>query len=145
MNIHSSSDLDPHRHIAITATRVRDDERLGFLPRHFGRYFMLVESAIFSHMGNLCADYSGGYWEFFDLSNGGCYLAPSFGTFSLASPNGFEGTVSADVAGLVAALYAFSTLSFEFRSAEVFADRYHQLREFALEHASARDILAAID
>ena len=94
---------------------------------------------------NLCADYSGGYWEFFDLSNGGCYLAPSFGSFSLTSPNGFEATVSADVAGLIAALYAFSTLSFEFRSAEVFADRYHQLREFALEHASARDILAAID
>ena len=47
--------------IEIACTRVPDNLRLGFLPRHFGRHFMLVESVIYSHMGNLCADYSGGY------------------------------------------------------------------------------------
>lgn len=56
-----------------------------------------------------------------------------------------EATVSANVGGLIATLYAFSALSFEFESVEVFAERFHQLREFALEHTDAALILAAID
>jgi hypothetical protein len=55
-------------------------------------------------MGNLCSKYS--VWEFYDLSNGGCYLAPNRGAYELSAPNGFEATVSADVAGLIASLYA---------------------------------------
>jgi hypothetical protein len=49
------------------------------------------------------------------------------------------------VGGLIATLYAFSHLAFKFESVEVFAERFHQLREFALEHAESRTILAAID
>ena len=131
--------------IDIVATRVPDNLRLGFLPRHFGRHFMLVESVIYNHMGNLCAAYSGGYWDFFNLSNGGCYIAPNGSPYALVAPNGFEVTVSADVGGLIATLYAFSSLSFDFESVEVFAKRFHQLRDFALEHADAGGILAAID
>jgi len=52
---------DTGDNIEIVCTRVPDNLRLGFLPRHFGRHFMLVESVIYSHMSNLCADYSGGY------------------------------------------------------------------------------------
>ena len=106
---------------------------------------MQVEPAVFGHMGNLCTLYRGGYWDFFDLSNGGCYLAPSCGTYALAAPNGFEATVDANVGGLIATLYAFSHLAFKFESVEVFAERFHQLREFALEHAESRTIIAAID
>ena len=127
------------------ATIVPENFRLGFLPRHFGRYFLQVETAVFGHMGNLCSKYSGGFWEFYDLDNGGCYLAPKNGAYALAAPNGFEATVSAEVAGLIASLYAFSHLAFKFGTVEVFSDRFHQLREFALEHAEARTILAAID
>ena len=145
MNVIPSHSPSPGDNITIVCTRVPDNLRLGFLPRHFGRHFMLVESVIYSHMSNLCADYSGGYWDFFDLSNGGCYLAPGFGTYALAAPNGFEATVDANVGGLIATLYAFSHLAFKFESVEVFAERFHQLREFALEHAESRTILAAID
>ncbi len=106
---------------------------------------MQVEPAVFGHMGNLCPGYNGGYWEFFDLSNGGCYLAPGRGSFELSAPNGFDATVDANVGGLIASLYAFSHLAFEFEAVEVFAERFHQVREFALEHAEAQTILAAID
>ena len=145
MNAISSHTPDFGDNIEIVCTRLPDNLRLGFLPRHFGRHFMLVESVIYSHMGNLCAGYSGGYWDFFDLSNGGCYLAPNGSTFALAAPNGFEATVSANVGGLIATLYAFSGLSFELEAVEVLAQRFHQLREFALEHADSAVILAAID
>ena len=145
MNAIPSPAPDSGNNIKIACTQVRDHLRLGFLPRHFGRHFMLVESVVYSHMSNLCADYSGGYWDFFDLSNGGCYLAPNGGAFALMAPNGFAATVSSNVAGLIATLYAFSALSFDFVSVEVFAERFHQVREFALEQADAAEILAAID
>ena len=85
------------------------------------------------------------YWEFFDLSNGGCDLAPRGSAYALSAPNGFDATVDAGVAGLIASLYAFSHLAFEHESVEVFAERFHQLREFAFHHAESATILAAID
>ena len=145
MNAIHSDSLDTGDNARIIATQIPERDRLDFLPRHFGRHFMQVEPAVFGHMGNLCPLYRGGYWDFFDLSNGGCYLAPGCGTYALAAPNGFEATVDANVGGLVATLYAFSHLAFKFESVEVFAERFHQLREFALEHAVSRTILAAID
>jgi hypothetical protein len=129
----------------IVATFVPEHFRLGFLPRHFGFKAVQVEDAVYGHMDRLCPRYAGGYWEFFDLSNRGCYLAPNRGAYPLVAPNGFEATVSAGVAGLIASLYAFSHLAFKFETAEVFSDRFHQLREFALEHPEAYVILAAID
>lgn len=79
------------------------------------------------------------------MSNGGCYLAPRGGAYALIAPNGFEATVSGEVAGLIASLYAFSHLAFKYQATDVFSERYHQLREFALEHAESGVILAAID
>ncbi len=129
----------------IVATLVPENYRLGFLPRHFGLKCMRIENAVYGHMGRLCPGYTGSYWDFADLSNGGCYLAPRGGAYALVAPNGFEATVSAEVAGLIASLYAFSHLSFQFETDEVFSDRFHQLREFVLEHPEAQVILAAID
>jgi len=145
MNTVQSDAFDSAAHTQITATLVPDNYRLAFLPRHFPRYFMQAESAVFGHMSNLCPHYTGGYWEFFDLTNGGCYLAPRGGAYALLAPNGFEATVSGDVAGLIASLYAFSHLAFKYQATDVFSERYHQLREFALEHAESRVILTAID
>ena len=145
MNTVQSDAFDSAARAQIMATPVPENYRLAFLPRHFARYFMQAESAVFGHMSNLCPRYTGGYWEFFDLSNGGCYLAPSGGAYALVAPNGFEATVSGDIAGLIASLYAFNHLAFKYQATDVFSERYHQLREFALEHAESRVVLAAID
>ncbi len=58
--------------------------------------------------------------------------------------NGFEGQMSADAAGITACLFALSHLSFQIQH-ESIANHFHQLRDFALEHAEASVILAAID
>ena len=105
----------------------------------------MIETVIYGLMRALCAEYSGGVWQFYDLSNGGCYLAPDRGTYALLYPNGFRATLSADAAGLVASLHTFSHLAFKFENVEVFSYRFSQLREFALEHAEAKAILASID
>jgi Antirestriction protein len=108
---------------------------------------MIFEEDLYTHMSQLCADYSGGYWNFYDLNNGGCYLAPSGAqSYRLTvSGNGFEGCLSADAAGITATLFAINTLTFRFPHLRQHIDRYYQLRDFACTHAEAPLIMAAID
>jgi Antirestriction protein len=59
--------------------------------------------------------------------------------------NGFEGSLSADAAGITVCLFAFSHLSFQQPSEDVFSRHFYALREFALDHQEAPGIFAAID
>jgi len=129
----------------VLAMLVAEAERLDFLPRHFGRQMMTFETAVYAQMRFLAAEYSGAYWEFYDLSNGGCFMAPRGPSLRIVAPNGFDETMDAESAGIVATLYALSALSFKYPAVDVFATRFHQLRDFALEHAKAGAILEAID
>lgn len=123
-----------------------EQERLELLPRHFGGHMLTVEHAVYSFMRQLAGNYAGGFWKFFELSNGGVYLAPSReATFKIGvEGNGFSGEMSADAAGITACLFALSHLSFEISNDSI-ADHYHLLLEFAAEHAEASAILSAID
>ena len=49
----------------IVVTGAPDAERIAFLPRHFGPQMLIVERAVYAHLGNLCVDYRGGHWDFF--------------------------------------------------------------------------------
>jgi hypothetical protein len=129
----------------VLATLVLEAERLAFLPRHFGRQMMTFETAVYTQMQALSADYTGGYWEFYGLTNGGCFMAPRGLPLRVVAPNGFDETMDAEAAGIVATLHALSLLSFKYQAVETFATRFHELRDFALDHARARAILQAID
>ena len=62
---------------AITATRVANEERLGFCPWHVGMAKILAfECRIFNWMGTLCSGYAGGSGNFYDLNNGRFSIAP---------------------------------------------------------------------
>ena len=141
--MNSSLDYTPHR---VQAREIANDERMQTLPRHFGREMLAVEYAIYAFMRKLARQYTGGYWTFYELSNGGFYMAPECETTFHVSVDGndFQGTMSADAAGITACLFALSHLSFQIPSGTI-ANHYHQLRDFALEHAEAGAILAAID
>ena len=131
--------------VSISAERVVDSQRLEALPRHFGRFMLIVERAVYSTLEHLSSDYHGGYWHFYELSNGGFYMAPDGGPLRIeVQGNDFGGVLSADAAGIVACLFAYSRLSFKYQS-DVLAEHYHQLREFALDHADASLIMSAID
>ena len=66
--------------------------RMGTLPRHFGPHMMALEGRVFDLMREYCADYSGGCWQFYELSNGGFYMVPHMGRVSLSVPdNGYRG------------------------------------------------------
>lgn len=112
------------------------------------RFPLMVEPFTFDSAGALSEQYEGGYWEFYILSNGGFYMAPtSRETFHVACANGFEGELSSDAFGITACLYAYSLLSFaaDETLAEECARQYHLLREYAGQHAEAASIWMATD
>jgi hypothetical protein len=128
----------------IEATLVPPAARLEVLPRHFGRLMSVFEGRVFDWMGWLCPTYSGGYWDFFELSNGGFYMAVQGPPIPLRSENGFEAEMSREAAGITACLFACSHLSFRYDD-ETLARHYHWLLDFARDHAEASLIFAAID
>lgn len=127
---------------------VKESERGPFTAARFGVRFLWLESYVYDSAASLSAQYSGGLWEFYVLSNGGFYLAPRCeGRFHVVCANGYEGELSADAFGIAACLYAFSLLSFSAdpEAAAVFALHYHALRDYAHQHAECASIWKACD
>jgi hypothetical protein len=134
--------------MTITSKQIAVHKRVQHTADLFGLSFpMRLEPTIYHLASLLSEDYKGGYWEFYTLSNRGFYMAPQTDkSFIVSCENGYEGQLSGDALGIVACLYAYSHLSFgEGVFAESCAQHYHWLREYALEHAEAGAILAAID
>jgi hypothetical protein len=132
----------------LSRQQVTDDRRVDHAHEIFGIHFpMQLEPAIYTFAGNLSEDYTGGYWQFYSLSNNGFYMGPDDDhLYRVACENGFEGRLSADALGITACLYAYSHLSFgQGGFADTCGQQYHWLREYMFEHAEARDILRAID
>ena len=132
----------------IIATLVPESRRMDVADKHFGiRFPITVEPMIFQFASQLAPAYSGGYWNFYQLSNRGFYMTPSLEEpFAVIADNGYEGTMSADALGVTACLYAYSNVSFgEDRFGEKCEKYYHWLYEFAMQHPEAKEIRAAID
>jgi Antirestriction protein len=139
----NSTDSNSH---SIVAREVPEQQRMQTLPRHFGRHMLTVQNAIFFFMRKLCARYTGGHWRLFELSNGGFYMAPESESHFpiMVDGNNFDGEMSADAAGITACLFALSHLSFQ-TEGDAIATHFHLLRDFAIAHPEAQEILAAID
>ena len=60
----------------ITANLVPENLRPHFLPRHLGSLMLKGEFLVYGWLERLSKDYGGGLWNFYDLSNGGFYIAP---------------------------------------------------------------------
>jgi hypothetical protein len=131
----------------ISAIKVPNNRRPPILPRYFPNTFMVVENLVFTFMEKLCDSYKGGFWEFYELSNGGFYMAPQDNELrEIAVPfgNDFEGKMSSDAVGITVCLFVYGFMA-EQHPAASFDDRYWDLRNFAYEHAEANVILQAID
>ena len=133
----------------ITKKLVMSQKRTSHTGSLFGLHFpMRLEPAVYGLTENMSEDYSGGYWDFWELSNGGFYMSPSSqNKFRVSCMNDYAGEMSADALGITACLYAYSHLSFNGRNGfdEICAEHYHLLREFAFDHDESRGIFSAID
>lgn len=137
------------KNTAIIAKKVPERQRSNAMPKHIGRYYMNVEQAIFMKLDEYSKSYSGGYFEFMELSNGGFYLSLSDDEeFHIVNPNNYyEGTLSADAYSLAACLMVYSdfSLMLEGERQEHFSTLFHKTREYALTHPEASAIFAFID
>lgn len=132
----------------IIATLVPETERLDTADQHFGiRYPLVVEPMVYRFAEQLAKGYSGGYWHFYRLSNGGFYMAPNLDKpFKIVADNGYAGSMSAEALGITASLYTLSNLSFNAGNfGENCGRHYHWLLDFAMQHPEAAAIRAAID
>jgi hypothetical protein len=135
---------------AVTRHLVPEDQRLAVVEKLFGLHFPLrLEPVIYGITKKMTeGQYSGGYWQFYTLSDGGFYLAPeSDEIYQVACDNYWQGELSGDALGIVSCLYSFSHLSFsrDLEFARTCAKHYHLLREFMMNHEEVASILGAID
>lgn len=148
MKITSNAHLQrPFRALAITANKVTNaNDRLQCLPEIAGRDCVVLEHTIYDTLSMLSADYDGGFWNYFRLSNGGFYMAPKESrSFRIRCvENSFECNVSANTAGIIATAMAYSDLLFR-RRGSCFARAYELLSEFIYQQSDAGTIRAALD
>ncbi|WP_119258532.1 antirestriction protein [Shinella zoogloeoides] len=130
------------------AVIVPDEARQDFLPTLFGRSHLLVaENAVYAWMERLSPlDYRGGSWDFFEHESKPLFLAPRSRTrFRITGDvTCFQGEVSAEAAGIIATMFAFSHLSFQFQSDRL-VEGYERLHAYSADHPEASEIFQAID
>ncbi|EFH8085317.1 TPA: antirestriction protein [Escherichia coli] len=138
---------------AIQVTEVPDDQRVVFWPQHFGTIpqWITLEPHIFAWMERFCADYHGGIWVFFTLSNGGAFMVPEAGEdgdetpWQLFNPmNGNGADMSAEAAGIAVCLIAYSHHACR-TECDTMTEHYYRLRDYALRHPECHAIMRIID
>ncbi len=108
---------------------------------------LIGESTVFGYADKLSPlDYGGGSWVFYEQDGKPLFMAPDDEKRFRISVEGnmYEGTVSAQAAGIIFTMFALSDLSFRYNSDHL-SDAYARLYEFALNHAEASAIFAATD
>ncbi|MBN3102239.1 antirestriction protein [Dickeya dadantii] len=134
----------------MTVTQVPDEQRIHFWPKHFGciPQWITLEPSIFAWLERFCADYSGGIWSFYTLSNGGVFMAPevdSDDTWRLFNDlNGNDAEMSAEASGIAVCLIAYSHHACRTES-KAMTTHYYRLRDYARQHSESSAILRIID
>ncbi|QLY53826.1 antirestriction protein [Citrobacter freundii] len=132
----------------ISAILVPDEYRASFWPQHFGTIpqWILLEPRIFAWLDWMCADYSGGIWNFYTLSNGGAFIAPdSDETWPLFNAfNGNDAELSSEATGITICLLVFSHHACR-TECYAMTEHYYRLRDYALHHPECAAIMRIID
>ena len=150
MNTHLTAPTAMPQTNALIATLVPHAQRSRFWYQHVGSVpqWFLLEPHVFNWLGRLCADYHGGQWDFYTLSNGGVFISPQteddkhWALFNSLNGNGAEMGVKA--AGITACLMAFNHHACRTEH-DAMIEHFYRLREFALHHPDSRAIFALID
>lgn len=134
-----------------TARYIQPAEQATLLVFYAGGYSKSLRDLIHNAMASYSDEYAEnptmGHWHGYDLSSGVFYLAPPARDKPYAMMgrgNFYDGEMSADAAGIVACLMAFSHLACHTEE-DHHIEMFHGLREWALDHPEAGKIMAAID
>ena len=118
----------------ITHILVPEEHRLDLTAELFGMHFPLaIEPAIFTFASRLSPEYNGGYWDFYELRNGGFFMAPDADSYTVTSDNGWQRTMSGEAFGICCCLYAYSHMSFSQR------DDLAELSQLGISHRAVAE------
>lgn len=124
----------------MTPILVTESARLNFLPKLFGNDYLISEILVYRIMETLTPAYNGGFWDFYNLPNGSGFMVPNMeGPLSISwDGNGYEGTVSIKVAGIIATAHVL---------AQYAPEKYHLLMDYVetLPKDEKSDIFSALD
>lgn len=136
----------------ITSSIVPAQERFRFYPSITANY-QYLEQAVYHFSDRFITDYSGGYWEFVTLDNGGKFAYPEMGE-SVAVNNAYNRTsasLSKEAAGICIWLITLSNCAISAyhhgNSAELesLSEHHVLLMDYAREHAEWESIALVID
>ncbi|MGH1470856.1 MAG: antirestriction protein [Cellvibrionaceae bacterium] len=130
----------------ITKTLVQEKDRLEFLPKYIGNRFFKFEMLVYAFTDKFCKDYSGGYWEFWMLENGGILMTlDSDEVFQVCNDmNYFEDTMSAESISIAVNMFALNALM-DGGCDKRIIDYYYALGDYASEQKEASKIIRLID
>lgn len=134
------------------AVRLEGAQRLTFLPDLFGGDFMTSEASVYAYAHRYCPEYQGGFWHFYRLPDGGGFMAPDTPELLLCNTaNGFEQTVSGEVAGIILTALVLNHRSWFYSNHDQeelcrhFCRRHEQLMDFIDSHPDSAAIWRALD
>lgn len=120
-------------------------ERPDFLQRHAGRHFVDYEQLVCAAMKRCCSEYSGGFWNFFSLTNGGFFMSLDVECdFTMETQeNHANGRMSAEAASIGVNILVQNRMAWK-TGAEQFTRAYERLRDFAVKHPEKSEIMSFI-
>lgn len=129
-----------------TVTEIPNEQLGDVLTDLFPDDFIRVEMGMYQALGAISADYQGGLWTGYrNEDNTLFFMVPPDKNYHLSVPsNYYEGSVSAEAAGLITSLMVINALTWKSKDSAHIA-LFYNLKNFALDHAEACEILAAID
>lgn len=131
---------------SITAKIVSDQNKMAFLPKHYRNHMLWAETQMYHYMKLFVPGYSGGTWNFIDLSNGAGYMSWKHDEPVKMEIDfiGFEGKFSADTASLIVALFVLTALA-EKTLEDWAINGYWKLHEFAMQSTDSEIIQKILD
>jgi hypothetical protein len=96
---------------------------------------------------SLASDYQSSRWYCYSLSNGGMYLCMDGSqSYRVTYDSGCQGELTPDALSIACGLLAYNSLSFclDLALADNFDRCYFLLREYAMEHGEAANIVEAM-
>lgn len=112
--------------------------------------YLQFEQYVFGFMDHYCAEYNGGMWEMYTLSNGAFYLAMDKDkTVNIVNPNNYyKGNMSTDAAGICMSIMSIAYLwesEKDEQKREVFNRKYHGLWDYVHQHEEVSQMVRFLD
>jgi hypothetical protein len=134
----------------IQAKKVAGSRRLRMLPKYFPSVYMMVENAVYNVANMLCSEYRGGFWDFYEVPNGGFFMALDK-KMELCNPlNYSDEEMSGEAAGITICIYAYERVGCAVMDkfpniAEKLFRQMDLLKDYADQHPEGAKIFRLID